>query len=329
MSLTSQLRATLLIAVLPLVQIGCASVPQVESRLQTWQLSPTVYSARPGDTLATVAFRYKIDEAQLRAMNPQLPDQLVTGQRVVVHQPFDAQSAVQTASAAPIQNPGGVRAPNQALPSRTTITPAVQPTQIYPAPQASVPFDQIREIPANAVSSTINSRGGQLPIEEVVPDDLDATLGYNSLPIVAQQPINTPAVTQTIIQAPQGNKISGWVWPTWGEIAREFAPNEAGGHGIDIAGVPGQEIHAASGGTIAYAGRDLTGGDGKLIIIRHHSGLMTTYSHARQLFVAEDDVVRAGDVIASLGANARNESVLRFEVRQDGNPLNPMNFLTN
>jgi len=106
MSLTSQLRATLMIAVLPLVQIGCASVPQVESRLQTWQLSPTVYSARPGDTLATVAFRYKIDEAQLRAMNPQLPDQLVTGQRVVVHQSFDAQSAVQTASAAPIQSPG-------------------------------------------------------------------------------------------------------------------------------------------------------------------------------------------------------------------------------
>jgi len=56
---------------------------------------------------------------------------------------------------------------------------------------------------------------------------------------------------------------------------------------------------------------------------------MTTYSHAAEIFVAEDDVVRAGDVIASLGANARNESVLRFEVRQDGNPLNPMNFLTN
>ena len=167
------------------------------------------------------------------------------------------------------------------------------------------------------------------PIEEVVPDELAAETGYTSLPIATEGQVNGAGNTQTIVAAPRGNATSGWVWPTWGEIAREFAPTEAGGHGIDIAGIPGQEIHAASGGTVAYAGRDLSGGDGKLIIIRHHSGLMSTYSHARQLFVAEDDVVRAGDVIASLGANAQNESVLRFEVRQDGNPLNPMNFLSN
>ena len=119
------------------------------------------------------------------------------------------------------------------------------------------------------------------------------------------------------------------MWPTYGEVAREFAPSEAGGQGIDIAGVPGQQIKAVSGGTVVYAGRDVAGGDGKLIILRHADGLMTTYSHARQLFVAEDDVVNGGDVIASLGANARNESVLRFEVRRNGNPLNPMQFLGN
>ena len=36
--------------------------------------------------------------------------------------------------------------------------------------------------------------------------------------------------------------------------------------------------------------------------------------------------VRAGDPIASLGSNANEESVLRFEVRRNGNPLNPMDF---
>jgi len=205
----------------------------------------------------------------------------------------------------------------------TTIVAAApqQPINGVQTSNGTVAFDQIREFPANAVNPNAVPGLATGPIEEVVPDDLD----YQSLE-VADASMSTQA---NVIQAPKGNATNGWVWPTWGEVAREFAPTEAGGQGIDIAGVPGQEIHAASGGTVAYAGRDLAGGVGKLIILRHHSGLMTTYSHASQLFVAEDDVVRAGDVIASLGANARNESVLRFEVRQDGNPLNPMNFLAN
>lgn len=329
MSLNSQLRVSFMFALLPLLQIACASVPQVESRLKGFQLSQNTYVARPGDTLETIAFRYRLDEQELSAMNPQLSGDIVTGQSIIVHQFSDTPASLQTASASTVQSRSSASTPNLASPTRTTITSAVtQPTLIYDAPEAEVSFEQIREIPANAVTPVNNPRAVRLPIEEVVPDELDAQLGYTSLPIASQVQINTPA-TQNIIAAPRGNATNGWVWPTWGEIAREFSPTETGGHGIDIAGIPGQEIHAASGGTVAYAGRDLSGGDGKLIIIRHHSGLMTTYSHARQLFVAEDDVVRAGDVIASLGANARNESVLRFEVRQDGNPLNPMNFLTN
>ena len=80
-------------------------------------------------------------------------------------------------------------------------------------------------------------------------------------------------------------------------------------------------------GTVVYSGRDLSDSGGNLIIVRHPNNLMTTYSHADQLFVAEDDQVAAGDPIASLGWNANRESVLRFEVREDGNPLDPMQFL--
>jgi len=56
--------------------------------------------------------------------------------------------------------------------------------------------------------------------------------------------------------------------------------------------------------------------------------LLTAYSHTRDLYVAETDRVKAGDPIATLGANTKQESVLRFEVRQDGNALNPMEFLS-
>ena len=332
MSLTSQLRVTFVIVALPLMQMACVSVPEVETRLKGLQWQPHVYKARAGDTLSTIAFRYELDEEELRAMNPGLSDRLAAGQPVTVHNPSNDQFASETFTAAPIEDQSKVVIQESAVsagPRQTTITSAVtQPTQVYDAPEGRVSFDDIREIPANAIDPLSSPQAVRQPLEEVVPDELEAELGYESLPVATEEQINT-ATTQTIVAAPRGNATSGWVWPTWGEIAREFAPNETGGQGIDIAGIPGQEIHAASGGTVAYAGRDVSGGNGKLIIIRHHSGLMTTYSHAQQLFVAEDDVVRAGDVIASLGANARNESVLRFEVRQDGNPLNPMSFLTN
>jgi len=297
--------------------VGCASVPDVETRLKGMQLPGHTYVAQPGDTLSTVAFRYQMTPEELAAMNPHLANGLQVGERVIVHQAPVSQAPVLASAQALPQNTQIQRA--QVYEGGSTINAAVpQPANGIPTADGTVAFDQIREFPANAVSA------GSAPIEEVVPDDLD----YTSLEIASNQvPASTGA--QAVLNAPAGNPTTGWVWPTWGEVARAFAPTEAGGQGIDIAGVPGQEIHAASGGTVAYAGRDLAGSGGKLIILRHRDGLMTTYSHASQLFVAEDDVVRAGDVIASLGSNARNESVLRFEVRQDGNPLNPMKFLAN
>lgn len=339
MNFSSQLRLCLL-AVGSLLTQACVSVPQVENRLKAMQLPPHTYVARPGDTIATVAFRYQLDEAQLIAMNPHITQTLLAGDRVIVHETPSAlaaadglhlrapQTVSQNSTIRPSQN-SSILTQQNAQTHGTTITAiaprvarsvaAAPPT--YSTPAGEVPFDQITEIQANA----INPNGARLPIEEVVTDDW----GYASLPIATDEQLNNGSAGQRLVAAPQGNATRGWVWPTWGQVARDFAPTEAGGQGIDIAGLPGQEIHAASNGTVAYAGRDLAGGNGKLIILRHADGLMTTYSHASQLFVAEDDVVRAGDVIASLGTNAQNMSILRFEVRRDGNPLNPMNFLAN
>jgi len=278
--------------------------------------------------LETVAFRYRMDPTELAALNPQLAAHIQPGARIVVHQP-----PLQTLAAAPPQ-PATTRSSAPIQPN-TEASVAVAVPRAAPLPQAApstelaypntvvqreLTFDQIREVPASANVATIV----RAPREEIVPDDLDYLYPDEAL-VTPGVPLSTAA--QPV--APATISSSAWIWPTWGEVARDFAPHESGGQGIDIAGVPGQEIHAASSGTVAYAGRDLDAGVGKLVILRHSDGLMTTYSHAAEIFVAEDDVVRAGDVIASLGANARNESVLRFEVRQDGNPLNPMNFLTN
>ena len=157
-----------------------------------------------------------------------------------------------------------------------------------------------------------------------MPDDLDAAgVARADAPL----PAGDAAVgSRRALDAQLQGYVGEWTWPTDGAVARGFAPERIGGQGVDIAGVPGQDVRAALDGTVVYSGRDLSGG-GNLVIVRHGDDLMTTYSHADALFVTEDDRVSAGDPIASLGWNSERESVLRFEVRRDGNPLDPMAFL--
>ncbi len=121
---------------------------------------------------------------------------------------------------------------------------------------------------------------------------------------------------------------NGWRWPIAGEVVRDYAPDKVNGQGIDIAGIPGQEVHATADGTVIYAGRDLSD-SGNLVIIRHSDEVLSTYSHARDLYVTENDTVRGGDPIASLGVNSNRESVLHFGVRKSGKPVNPKGYLPN
>jgi len=173
---------------------------------------------------------------------------------------------------------------------------------------------------ANAPQRDTRSASNPWPFEEVIEDDLPA---IEQLAVNQGNAAFAPAESAQVFS----QSIAGaWVWPTRGEVARGFEPSRIGGQGVDIAGVPGQDVRAAKSGKVVYSGRDLSGG-GNLVIVQHDKNLMTTYSHADKLFVAEDDLVEAGDPIASLGWNSKRESVLRFEVRRDGKPLNPMNFL--
>ena len=118
----------------------------------------------------------------------------------------------------------------------------------------------------------------------------------------------------------------GWVWPANGAVARGFQKNVVNRQGLDIAGRRGEDIVAAADGTVVYSGQDLAS-HGKLVILRHKNNVLTAYSLAKTLFVQEDDVVQAGDAIASLGDTEDQSAILHFEIRKDGEPVNPMKYL--
>lgn len=125
--------------------------------------------------------------------------------------------------------------------------------------------------------------------------------------------------------AAERQSSNGWMWPAGGQIARGFQPNVVNRQGLDITLSSGEDIVAAADGTVVYSGQDLAS-HGKLVILRHDDNVLSAYSMADELYVKEDEKVRAGDAIASLKGD-KGSSMFHFEIRKNGNPVDPVTYL--
>lgn len=117
-----------------------------------------------------------------------------------------------------------------------------------------------------------------------------------------------------------------WGWPTTGAVVRTYSPNIPGRKGIQIAGDMGQTVRATSPGQVVYSGSGLPG-YGRLIIVKHSDTFLSAYGYLGEIFVKEGDRVASGQDIARLGTSNDNRAVLHFEIRQNGKPVNPLQFL--
>ena len=117
-----------------------------------------------------------------------------------------------------------------------------------------------------------------------------------------------------------------WSWPTQGKVQEHFSPNDPSRKGIKITGRPGQSVRAAESGKVVYAGSGLIG-YGRLIIIKHNKNYLSAYGYNRKILVKEGDQVSKGSQIAEMGTNNRSGSVLHFEIRRNGTPVDPIKLL--
>ncbi len=117
-----------------------------------------------------------------------------------------------------------------------------------------------------------------------------------------------------------------WQWPVEGEVVGRFGDGESITAGIDIAGQKGQPVKAAGPGIVVYAGSGVRG-YGNLILLKHNDQFLSAYAHNDNLMVKENDVVEAGETIATMGNSDAEDTRLHFEVRKDGQPENPLDFL--
>jgi murein DD-endopeptidase MepM/ murein hydrolase activator NlpD len=132
--------------------------------------------------------------------------------------------------------------------------------------------------------------------------------------------------------APPSVSSSGLIWPVNGPITSPYGPRclpngDCSFHpGIDI-GVPsGTPIKAAAAGTVIYSG--WMDGYGNLVVIDHGSGLATAYAHQSSIVAGNGASVSQGQVIGYSGCTGYCFGPhLHFEVRVNGEPVNPLNYL--
>jgi murein DD-endopeptidase MepM/ murein hydrolase activator NlpD len=97
-------------------------------------------------------------------------------------------------------------------------------------------------------------------------------------------------------------------------------------NGLDFGAEYGSLIKAADNGVVIAA--EWTGGYGNAVIIDHGNGLTTLYGHTSQMYVTAGQVVRKGQPIAAVGSTGFSTGPhLHFEVRRQGEPIDPMPFL--
>ncbi|QZI69569.1 peptidoglycan DD-metalloendopeptidase family protein [Pseudomonas protegens] len=125
---------------------------------------------------------------------------------------------------------------------------------------------------------------------------------------------------------PAGPAPTGWGWPSNGVLIGKFSSNGSLNKGIDIAGDLGQPVLAASDGTVVYAGSGLRG-YGELVIIKHNETYVSAYGHNRKLLVREGQQVKVGQTIAEMGSTGTDRVKLHFEIRRQGKPVDPLQFL--
>ena len=129
-------------------------------------------------------------------------------------------------------------------------------------------------------------------------------------------------LSETVSPAADAGLIS-WGWPANGKVIQGFTQTTKG---IDIAGNAGDAIEAAANGKVMYSGNGVRG-LGNLIIVNHDNGFITAYAHNRTLLVKAGQDVKKGAKIAEMGQTDAASVRLHFEVRRQGTPVDPLQYL--
>jgi len=110
-----------------------------------------------------------------------------------------------------------------------------------------------------------------------------------------------------------------WRWPTSAAVSRPYGQ---GNKGVDYHLQPGARVVGAASGQVVYSGKGL-GGYRYLVIVKHGASYLSAYSLNLPVRVKEGEHIKGGTRIADMEGNGRSAGRFHFEVRKDGDPVDP------
>lgn len=267
--------------------------------LEGKQSKDGLYTVRPGDSYWSIADAYGMDVDTLMAINQSKNERIVIGDELTVQipEPYLSVRATRTITY------------TEEIPYTTR---QIEDDGMYRGRSAVVTAGVPGEKEIEATVVKVNGL-------EVSRDILNET--------VLSEP--TERVLKVGTKTPPRTMATGtFARPTSGYLTSRFGSRWGSRHtGIDIGASTGTPIYAADGGIITMSGWN--GGYGKMISINHENGYVTYYAHCSQLLVGVGKRVAKGDLIAYVGNTGRSTGPhLHFEVRRNGTPQNPLNYVS-
>ncbi len=278
---------------------ACAPNPlaPVESRLvaQEQATDRGYHVVLASETLYSIAFAYDLDFRTLARWNGIGSDfKIFPGQRLKLSGPksiYDGQNRQ--------ENDENVKITSTEAPVKATELPSERPTGVTGT--------------SGAAGRTSTGSGTSTPEKRTGTDSKN----------VGKTPAKTPE-TRTTTNAPAGP--IKWQWPSSGKVLAGFSKAPTGNKGLNIAGKSGEPVKAAAAGRVVYAGNGLRG-FGQLVIVKHDDDFLSAYAHNSRLHVRENDPVKAGQLIADIGTTGTDREQLHFEIRYQGQPVDPLKHL--
>ena len=263
-------------------------------------VNATYHQVVPGDTLYNIAKRYGVSQDNIRMWNNMPDDTVKLGTSLRV-KPTSASGASygNTSSAT-----GSYR--------------VVSGDTLYSIAQRhGMTVSQLRAV--NNLQDE-NLRVGQTL--RVTGAAVAGTPVVHTTPAVTTTTSVTPPPTPTIAASGKTASHAGLTWqnPLAGaSIGKAFSSST---RGVELQGSANQTVVAAADGQVIFSGNGPRG-YGKLVVVQHSPNLLTAYSNGDNLIVKEQERVKRGQSLARLGSAGK----LHFEVRENGTPVNPSNYI--